>query len=78
MQYYSLGQYKVHSGVFEGTGRCAHFHGPAVNIFGDALPDFHITFKGRVFTDLIEGELHRPEEAGMRVPFRLVRRARLP
>lgn len=76
-QYYIEGRYGVHGGILEGNARCSHFHGPVANIFGDTTPDFHVTFKGRVLTDLVEGHLYRPDQPGLTLPFRLARRASL-
>ena len=77
-RYYCIGSYEMHGRVFTGQGRCLHFHGPSLNVFGNSSPDYHLVFKGRWVDDFIDGGMHQPDLPGQKLPFRLVWRSRLP
>lgn len=76
--YYCVGHFDLRGHVFAGEARCSHFHGPTVNAFGNTLPLFHVTIKGRLVGDFIDGEMHQSDQPGQVLPFRLVWRAELP
>jgi hypothetical protein len=73
--YYYAGTYREHDRVFEGKARAFHFQGPATSPFGDTSPDYHVVFRGRRLSDVIDGEAYRPENPQMKQAFRLVWRA---
>jgi hypothetical protein len=76
-RYYCTGSYKLRGNIIEGEARLFYYHGPMTNVFGLPSPDFRVSFKGRCFTELIEGELRRVGEAGVKLPFKFIWRAPL-
>ena len=76
-QHYFVGRYELKGRVLTAEARSFHFHGPALNAFGDIAPDFRIAIKGRLVADFIDGEIERIDPPGATLPFRLIWRSAL-
>ena len=77
-RYYCVGFFKLHEKRFSGEIMCHHFHGPTVDAFNTTLSDFNLSFRGRLMSDFIDGQMHHSDLPGQTLPFRLVWRATLP
>ena|SRR5690348_2228805 len=75
-RYYCVGSYKAKRAIVEIDVKFYHYHGAVHSPVAGARPDFQIRFRGRVLTELIEGNA-RCADGAVSVPFRLVWRAPL-
>lgn len=76
-RYYCIGSYKL-GAVVEIEARVFHFHGSVHSRIAGMKPDFHLHFRGRVLTELIEGYVSRADDMEVKMPFKLIWRAPLP
>jgi hypothetical protein len=77
-RYYCVGSFKRNGAIVEIDARVYHFHGAVHSRVAGTKPDFHIHFRGRLLTEVIEGQVHRADDRDVKLPFQLVWRAPLP
>jgi hypothetical protein len=76
-RFYCIGAYSWKAALLEIEVRVFHFLGAVHSGVAGSKPDFHLHFRGRVLTEVIEGQVNYVDDHKAAAPLKLIWRAPL-